>query len=102
MNGLRTFYSTLGMAMSEEKHGNGPVHFAGRAGDVVFEIYPLGEAGAVDTSTRLGFDVARLDVLMETLRSSGVTIVKEPESTKWGRRAVVLDPDGRSIEIYQR
>ena len=35
---LRLFYQTLGIALSEEQHGRGPVHFAGRAGDVVIEF----------------------------------------------------------------
>src|SRR5438552_1576762 len=38
---LRLFYQTLGVELAKEQHGKGPVHFAGRAGDVVIEVYPL-------------------------------------------------------------
>jgi hypothetical protein len=49
---LREFYSALGIVFVEEKHGNGPTHFAGRVGDLVLELYPLpavatGSAGTV-------------------------------------------------------
>jgi hypothetical protein len=29
---LRAFYQALGIALTEERHGSGPVHFAGSAG----------------------------------------------------------------------
>ena len=55
---LRAFYQTLGVNLVEEQHGKGPVHFAGRAGAVVIEVYPLPDDGSpVDSSTRLGFNV---------------------------------------------
>ena len=52
---LRAFYQALGVDLVEEQHGKGPVHFAGRAGAVVIEVYPLPDDGSpVDSSTRLG------------------------------------------------
>ena len=55
---LRLFYQTLGVELVQEQHGKGPVHYAGRAGDVVIEVYPLpDDASPVDASTRLGFAV---------------------------------------------
>src|ERR1700729_4285377 len=62
---LRLFYQTLGIDFTDEKHGNGPIHFAGRAGDVVIEVYPVADDGTpVDTSTRLGFAVESLAELV--------------------------------------
>jgi len=100
---LRLFYQALGIELAEEQHGKGPVHFAGRAGDVVIEIYPLPDDGTqVDPSTRLGFAVQNLAEIVQTLQGIGIKIVTEPRETAWGFQAVVKDPDGRSVELSQR
>ena len=53
LEALNKVYSTLGIELVAERHGRGPVHYAGRVGDVVFEIYPLPEdETVVDTTTR--------------------------------------------------
>jgi hypothetical protein len=52
---LRLFYQALGLELAEEQHGKGPVHYAGRAGDMVVEIYPLLDDGTqVDPSMSSG------------------------------------------------
>jgi lactoylglutathione lyase len=100
---LRTFYETLGVTLADEQHGRGPAHLAGKVGDVSFEIYSLQDDGtAVDSTTRLGFAVNTLVKVVETLQTLGITIVSQPKSTEWGYRAVVRDPDGRAVELYQR
>jgi lactoylglutathione lyase len=98
---LRQFYEALGVSFVEERHGSGPRHFAGRVGGVVLEIYPLAEGAPVDASLRLGFSVMSLRELVESLRATNIRIVREPESTEHGFRAVVKDPEGRSIELTQ-
>jgi lactoylglutathione lyase len=99
---LRDFYACLGIAFTEERHGSGPAHFAGRIGDVVLELYPLPEGVSLpDTTTRLGFAVARLDEVLEALGRLAAFVTSPPRQTEWGRRAVVRDPDGRAVELYQ-
>lgn len=34
------FYQTLGLTFVQEKHGNGPTHYACEQNGMVFEIYP--------------------------------------------------------------
>lgn len=100
---LRAFYETLGIQLAEERHGRGSVHLAGKAGDVTFELYALPDDDtAVDTTTRLGFAVNTLVKVVEALQVLGATIVSQAKSTEWGYRAVVRDPDGRAVELYQR
>jgi lactoylglutathione lyase len=100
---LRRFYQTLGVELAEERHGTGPVHFAGRAGDVVIEVYPLPDDGSpVDSSTRLGFAVENLAEIVQALEGIGTKIVTSSRETAWGLQAVVRDPDGRSVELTQR
>lgn len=96
---LKEFYSALGVCFVEEKHGEGPLHLAGRVGEVVLELYPLpADAGPADASTRLGFSVPDLDAVLAGL---GAAVVSGPRSTEWGRMAVVKDPDGRKVEVVQ-
>jgi len=93
------FYTALGIDFVEERHGEGPVHYAARVGATTLELYPLpGDAGTTDGSTRLGFAVPNLETVLRSLEEAVVSPVME---TPWGRRAVVRDPDGRAVELVQ-
>lgn len=98
---LADFYRQLGMGFSEERHGKGPKHLTGKVGDVVFEIYPLGRSKESDRDGRIGFRLPKLDEVMEKLRSRGVVVDETSKATPWGYRAIVRDPDGRAVELYQ-
>jgi predicted enzyme related to lactoylglutathione lyase len=98
---VRAFYQCLGVALSPERHGQGPAHYAGQVGPCVLEVYPLPDGGVADSTTRLGFAVADLGRVLESLRAAGTPVLSPPRDTAWGLRAVVEDPDGRAIELYQ-
>jgi hypothetical protein len=103
VEGLRRFYGALGIELAEERHGKGPAHYAGRVGDVVLEVYPLPKDGpSADATTRLGFIVAKVAEVVQAFRALGAPVVTEPQATQWGFRAVVRDPDGRAVELYER
>ena len=100
---LGAFYGALGVELGKERHGKGPAHYAGRVGDVVLEIYPQAEDGVpTDATTRLGFAVEKPAEVLLALQTLGAVIVNEGRVTEWGFRAVVRDPDGRVVELYQR
>jgi lactoylglutathione lyase len=99
---LLVFYRTLGVEFVEEQHGKGQVHYSGKLDETVFEIYPATGDNSVDAAIRLGFGVPSLSEAVATLRSTGTPIVSEPKTTDWGIRAVVRDPDGRAVELYQK
>jgi catechol 2,3-dioxygenase-like lactoylglutathione lyase family enzyme len=100
---LSGFYATLGIVFVTEKHGEGPLHLAGRVGEVVLELYPLpANAGPADSTSRLGFGVSDLDAVLRSLEAAGAVMVSGPRLTEWGRRAVVRDPDGRAVELVQQ
>jgi predicted enzyme related to lactoylglutathione lyase len=100
---LRSFYNALGIELAEEQHGKGPVHYAGRVGELVLELYPLPDDGSsVDTTTRLGFSIENLAEAVEALQATGAPVVPQPQETPWGYRAVVRDPDGRAVGLYER
>jgi hypothetical protein len=98
---LRNFYGAIGVVLVEERHGSGPVHYAGRIGGGVLEIYPLPENETADATTRLGFVVENLEGVIESLVRQKLSPRKQPKPSEWGRRVVVQDPDGRSVEVYQ-
>jgi catechol-2,3-dioxygenase len=100
---LRAFYRALGIDLAEEQHGKGPIHYAGRIGAVVLEVYPLPEDGTpTDTTTRLGFTIEKLAEATQRLQALGISVPGNPQATEWGYRVVVRDPDGRAVELYER
>lgn len=102
---LVEFYHAAGLDFVQEQHGSGPVHFACDLGGMVIEIYPGMEGIAVDRkaggSTMLGFAVASLASTLEAMGRLKVEFVSPPKDTPWGRRAVVLDPDGRAVDLTE-
>ena len=94
-----TFYAQMGMLFDRHAHGSGPQHYASNICGFVFEIYPQRNADDVTTNTRLGFNVDDVDGVISLLRQIDATIVTEPTDTEWGRRAVVKDFDGHTIEL---
>jgi predicted enzyme related to lactoylglutathione lyase len=99
---LLRFYQALGIEFREERHGDGPLHHAGRIGDAVLELYPLSqEGGQADSTVRLGFAVTDLAATLFSLEAAGETVINRTQQTEWGWRAVVRDPDGRAVELYQ-
>ena len=98
---LTQFYGQLGIEFEAEQHGKGPVHFAAKLSGVVLEIYPLDQQQKVDTTTRVGFAVPELRELCARLNAAGIPIASPPKESPWGWRAVVRDPDGRSVELTE-
>lgn len=99
---LRDFYQALGFSFQEEKHGNGPIHFSATIQDTVLEIYPLPKSmQQADTTTRLGFRIAKLHETIQHIEEQGGQIISVPKQTEWGYTAIVKDPDGRSVELHQ-
>ena len=99
----RDFYSVIGIEFVKEQHGIGPEHYAGKVGDCILEIYPLASEGTtVDASVRLGFSVNNISDVLVRLEKVGTKTVAKAQQTTWGTRAIVRDPDGRAIELYQQ
>lgn len=101
------FYRALGLALEDEDHGEGPVHFATELGPVHFAIYPAGAPGRAGGrgsggSTFPGFYVASLDGAAEALARAGAVTLTGHDQMPWGCRIVAEDPDGRAVEVNQR
>lgn len=92
------FYELIGLTFTKHRHGNGPQHFASEACGIVFEIYPL-QSAAPTTSVRIGFCVSDVDAVVQILQDNGGAIVSAARNSQWGRRAVMRDLDGHTIEL---
>ena len=95
------FYRLLGLDFIKHAHGSGPEHYACELPGIVFELYPATPEQPVSASTRLGFAVADVDALVTKLASASTQILSAPRTSEWGRRAVLIDPDGHRVELLQ-
>src|SRR6185295_4758529 len=94
---MKKFYTTLGIKFVEERHGKGPVHYAGGIGAAVLELYPLPKgAPEPDKSVRLGFVVTNLGDIANQMGSAGMRI---GPSERHSPVMVLKDPDDRVIEL---
>lgn len=95
------FYSRLGLQFTQHRHGSGPEHFAAELpGGGVFELYPATDSAST-LGTRVGFRVPSVDQAVAALGDYPGAIVSAPRDSEWGRRAVVMDPDGHKVELVQ-
>lgn len=95
----RLFYEAIGFDFKEERHGNGPTHFAASRGRSVFELYPC---GSNQKSVRLGVDVPSLEATLENLHRHWPMVEKRMIQRDGARAAcVVRDPDGNDVELVE-
>lgn len=93
------FYTALGLELSPHSHGNGPTHYAFEGDGHTFEIYPLSSPNHPTHSTRIGFAVPCVDEAYSSALAAGAKAVSSPKDSEWGRRAVIVDPDGHRVEL---
>ncbi len=94
-----TFYRMLGLGFIQHRHGTGPEHLSAEVDGVVFELYPTAEDQPACPSVRVGFKVDDVDALLPSLVQVGAVVVSPPRDGEWGRRAVVRDLDGHTVEL---
>ena len=87
-----------------ERHGDGPLHFACDLHGVHFAIYQSKYNGAAPAqeyagATKLGFNVDDVDAFYTRALELGAKSKLAPDNAPWGRNAVVIDLDGRTIEF---
>ena len=100
---LAAFYSVLGLEFEKHQHGKGPWHFASElANGGVLEIYPQRSADDFTSAMRLGFGVESVDKAVEQLRKHGAMVISGPKDSPWGRRAILRDIEGHTIELIMQ
>jgi lactoylglutathione lyase len=93
------FYQTLGLSFTKHAHGTGPEHYASETNGFVFEIYPQTAKSQPTTGARVGFKVRSVDETVQALSQLGAVITTPAADSEWGRRAVVKDLDGHTVEL---
>ncbi len=100
------FYRAIGLPLEEESHEDGPKHFACELGPVHFAIFEGTENGTASFraagSVMPGLAVDSLERAFEAMQQLGATIKQPPTEYPWGPRMLVEDPDGRTIELFER
>ena len=100
-----SFYRAFGLEFDQECHGQGVIHYACTLGTSTIEIYPGIDGSAPSPlqggATMLGFRVANIDAVVIKLQEIGNTVLPTIQSTPWGRRLVLTDPDGRKVELTE-
>lgn len=100
---LAGFYSVLGLTFEYHEHGNSPYHYSAKIGQTILEIYPLTKSQTeADENLRLGFGIDNFDTTVENLKAAGFVFSSEPTQTDFGFMTIVVDPDGRKIELYKK
>lgn len=98
---LSEFYELLGIKFEYHCHGNGPWHYSSIINQLVFEIYPTKKPDNNTLGVRLGFEVDKLELVLEKINRSRGQKIKAPFESEFGRIAVVQDPEGRKIELKE-
>ncbi len=93
------FYTELGLLFTLHRHGTGPEHYTSMVNGFVFEVYPLRPDDLPTTNVRIGFNVDDVDGVVELVTAAGAQMVATPHDSEWGRRAVVKDLDGHTVEL---
>lgn len=105
------FYRALGLALEPERHGDGPVHHTVALGPTHVAIFGAhddraGAAGGIPHRSAgaqfFGLTVPDLDAAFTAATGLGAVVEQEPSTKPWGRRALVRDPDGRVVELFER
>jgi len=100
---LAEFYSLFNLEFTYHQHGNSPFHYGGHIGKVLLEIYPLTKGQEnPDLSLRLGLTLDDFENVIEKLRSADVVFASGLGETEFGIMGVIIDPDGRKIELYNK
>lgn len=99
------FYRAMGLEFVQEQHGTGPVHYSTALDETTLEVYPAEAGQAPDRkaggATMIGIKVESVDGVVSVLEKLGYKPVSAPKDSAWGRRATILDPDGRLIELTE-
>jgi lactoylglutathione lyase len=99
---LADFYGLFGLTFDFHTHGNSPLHYSTQIGNLVLEIYPLTKSQtAPDKNLRLGFALENFEEMLKVFSDNNISF-SEPTQTDFGFLTIVLDPDGRKIELYKK
>ncbi len=102
MQDMVSFFSALGVAMQVTNVKNGSVSYRGNMGDLEIGLFSIAKREkrlSPDLSLRIQVENIS-EVLIKLQQISGVEVLMSMQELPFGKMAVVLDPDGHSVELY--
>ena len=100
------FYRAIGVPLELEQHDDGPLHHACELGLTHFAIFESNSGTPPEFrsggSSFPGFTVNSLEDALGAAKSLNAEVVQQQTADPWGWRALVKDPDGRVLELFQR
>jgi catechol 2,3-dioxygenase-like lactoylglutathione lyase family enzyme len=101
-----SFYRAIGIDLAKEDHDDGVPHFAAELDGCHFAVFPATGTSRspglrVPGCSFAGIAVASVRTSVESVRDLGAPVLEDPTPYPWGVRAVVEDPDGRPVEIFE-
>ncbi len=99
---LLRFYSLLGFQFNQKLIDKGSRAWEGKLGDLHLEIFGIKESFANNIpGVQMSFQVNAIEDLVQQFRGLKVQIMVEPMELKSGFLSIIMDPDGRSVELIQ-
>lgn len=97
------FYGIIGFEFVNQKIDKGSeIHRAHRQ-NIEFALYSLTSATKSSAPTlQLGFRVSEIEQIVAKLSTvPGALCIMEPTQMPDGKKAIILDPDGNSVELCE-
>ncbi len=99
---LVQFYSALGFSFTKREVDKGSTSWQGNSQNMVMEVYGIQETFSRSIpAVQLSFAVQNLEKIVQKIKQLGCQVMMEPLETDRGWMSYLLDPDGRSIELWQ-
>lgn len=103
---ITEFYRTVGIPLEPDTHDepDKTPHFEADVADTHFAVFQSKDESSdsgTQSPTMIGLAVDDLVAVVAKLEKLNTKFKTTLQDTPWGKRVVVYDPDGRSVEIYQ-
>ncbi|MFM6927856.1 MAG: VOC family protein, partial [Bdellovibrio sp.] len=97
------FYRLIGFQFQATKVDKGSEVYRALHDGVEFSLYSIKSAQKSQIpSLQLGFQITELEAIVEKLRNiPGTMCILDPTDMPDGKKSIILDPDGHSIELSQ-
>lgn len=101
---MTSFYQALGCQFMTHQVEKGSSVQKTKIGNLEFALYSVGQISDVKRFPlmQLSLKVKNLDAIIKRIQEiPGITIILDPTIMPDGKRSIVLDPDGNSIDLTE-
>lgn len=99
---LVRFYTVLGFQFEKKSVDKGSTVWLGKSPQLYLEIFGIQESFSEKSpNVQLAFEVNDVKALIQQAKDLGAQIMVDPMNVKNGIMGIAMDPDGRSVELFQ-